>query len=260
MIGWVRRKWRIAALLEYKITIVGLEAKHENRTKHMTVYGRRLEAEEKKCLPLWQISDITRCQRANITDKFTASPYVVMATTHVGSPACPWLPECTLETTTMRWRRMRKNPLWIHHRCSCVGKKCSLREKYIREAEHDHHHHRFAFVCAVWRHIRYEATVKSKPTPRTLELHGDGCKFCINKKRKFKSNQVYKPKYFSSTFSLLLFLAFLVRPQSSSPSIPRSLPPSSHLASPSGGNRLNEGNPTTSLSFKKTSIEGNSMI
>lgn len=41
-------------------------------------------------------------QRADITDNFAASPCVVMATTHIGSPACPWLPEHTLETTIMR--------------------------------------------------------------------------------------------------------------------------------------------------------------
>lgn len=152
-----------------------------------------------------------------------------MATTHTASPACPWLPECTLETTIMRGRRMRKNPSWIHHRWvgrdAAEGKTDTRRWGLWLKAGRDHH--RFVVVWAVWRHIQYGTTVKYETTPRTSGPHGDGCKCCINKTR--KSNQVHETQYFSRTFFLLLLflaslpLSHLLRPRSSSPSIPPSL-------------------------------------
>lgn len=96
----------------HKIT-AGLEARQEKQTQHMAVYGGRFKAEEKSLVVypfgrfLW---NTTLCQHIRTTHNFTASPYVVMATTHTASPACPWLPERTPETIIMRGRRMRENP------------------------------------------------------------------------------------------------------------------------------------------------------
>lgn len=76
-------------------------------------------------------------------------------------------------------------------RCSWRGKrkKDEKSRGLCLKAERDHHH-RFAVVCAVRRHIRYGATGKPETTLKTLELRGDGCESCINKKR--ISKQVYK--------------------------------------------------------------------
>lgn len=164
-----------------------------------------------------------------------------------------------------------ENPSWIHPRCSRAGRDVVGRGRKKDEkswglclkAERDHHH-RFAVVCAVRRHIRYGAAGKPETTLQTLELRGDGCESCINKKR--ISKQVYKIHifFFSLFFTYFIFLSFLspfhlLRPQSSSPAIPPSHPISSRF-SLEGTDWMRATLLLLSLSFKKVSVEGNSMI
>lgn len=68
----------------------------------MAVYGRR----EKTPVCVYPFGGfwwtITHCQHADTTNNFSASLYVVMATTPISSPSCTWLPQHTLEMAIMR--------------------------------------------------------------------------------------------------------------------------------------------------------------
>lgn len=124
------------------------------------------------------------------------------------------------------------------------GRSCGgLRLKAGRD-----HHHDLLYVHEVWHHSRYRATVK---TEYTSEVHSEVGRLCTNKKQ-YKSNQVHRLQ--NILCSLLSLLALL--PRSQLLHLPPSHPPPSSPLLPlalvlSGGIRLNEGNPTTSL-FQKT--------
>lgn len=135
---------------------------------------------------------------------------------------------------------MKKNEEKIHQEFitdAAVMEICSWREKYILD------HHWFAFVGVVWWFLRYGSTIKSETTLRTLELHADVVNFASTREEKPSENLLIPS--FAASFS---------PPSSSSLSLPPSHPPSSSplVSFLSGGKRLNEGNPTTSLFFQKT--------
>lgn len=80
---------------------------------------------------------------------------VVMATTHIGSAACPWLPERAPEAAVMRWGGERdKNPSWIITGAAEAHKWSGREggEDDQEEGERDRNHR---FVCSVRRPTRY---------------------------------------------------------------------------------------------------------
>lgn len=118
----------------------------------------------------WYLRCLTICCHGNTTCQFAGS---------------------SLATWTRSWdhhNEMKKNDGKIHFEFitdAAVIEKCSWSKKWIKETEAcgeklSKNYHQFAFVCAVRLHIRYRTTAKSKTTQRTLELHGDVCKLCIN--------------------------------------------------------------------------------
>lgn len=157
---------------------------------------------------------ITQCQHGDATDKFTALPYVVMATTHVGFTSL------SLATWTRSWDRhneMKKNEeksimnssqMQLCWKNIVVGGK-SRYEKLRPLVTGWARSSPLIYFCLC---CRFRTTAKSKSTQRTLEPHQQ------EKKNQVKSG--LQVKLFLKHFFPSLISASFSPPQSPSPSIP----------------------------------------